>query len=288
MIIKHKPLMIFILGMSSLICLAIYSARVNKVTFDRRPAISSAEKLRITRKLEKEGKVLLYQGKYIEAEEKLRVADDPKYWLYEGRPNGVARMWLRTALVMQGKYEAALENVQNNLSLMPGHQPSIDEEMVYQALISYRNEKAPEAIYEVISHLKLKYAEKLPPKSYQGLGVLSVISTILRLYDTIGDYDAGIAYVDEMLVFLKKKKADRNENAEIYDRIKTAEQATQCMEVGPKDNPDWHACKLIREYLLVREAFEAEKKASGPSCKGQPDCIGDATQALIRSDYFPW
>lgn len=70
------------------------------------------------------------------------------------------------------------------------------------------------------------------------------------LYDTIGDYDAGIAFIDEILAYFRTGKAG-----------------------DPK--PGW----VDAEYMKVREAFEQDK-AQGTK--------GRATKALIQSDYFPW
>ena len=85
-------------------------------------------------------------------------------------------------------------------------------------------------------------------------------------------------------------------------KIVSTADAIVCAEADkhPKDrNPDWRACEWIGEYLTVREAFEKEKANGGPTCgkwgkidNPSPDgpdyCVGDATQALIKSDYFPW
>ena len=159
---------------------------------------------------------------------------------------------------------------------------AMEEKREIEALIEYERTGDTKQVYSVIERLRQSNKDALPPVGYP-LSAATVISNILRLYDTIGDHDAGITYVDETLAFLKKKKADRNENAEIYDQIKTVNQADECagLDIFPvtKRHPEWRACKLIREYLLVREAFEKDK-AEGTK--------GRTTQALIQSDYFPW
>jgi len=94
--------------------------------------------------------------------------------------------------------------------------------------------------------------------------------------------------------FLKNRKENRNEDSTIYDRIKTSRQAEECADLDkkPKDrDPEWRACKLIGEYLKVREAFEQDKAAGFKGCANQKPgevCMGHATKALIDSDYFPW
>lgn len=224
--------------------------------------ITDAEKIGVSRRLVLEGKALLRQEKYMEAEQKFIAADDPKYWLYEGRPSGTARAWLRAALVAQGKYEVALESVQGNLLIIPDHQPSLDEQLVYKAMIKSRDSKDTKSIYDAINALRTKYANILPPQQYIGIGSLSTIATILRLYDTIADYDAGIAYIDETMEYFKKKDTEK------YGEYKPG--------------------KVDLEYLKVREGFEQDKAESRGSCLGKPGCVGRASKALIQSDYFPW
>lgn len=224
--------------------------------------ITDAEKIGITRQLVLEGKTFLKQGRYVEAEQKFIAADDPKYWLYEGRPDGSARAWLRAALVTQGKYEAALENVQDNLSIIPDHQPSLDEQLVYQAMVKSCDSKDPKPIYDVINILRTKYADILPPQQYIGIGSLATIATILRLYDTIADYDAGIAYIDEIMEYFKRQDAEK------YGEYKPG--------------------KVDQEYLKVRKGFEQDKAEGRGPCLGKPGCVGRASKALIQSDYFPW
>ena len=73
---------------------------------------------------------------------------------------------------------------------------------------------------------------------------------ILRLYDAIGDHDAGIKFIDENLAYFRTGKAG-----------------------DPKPG------KVDAEYMKIREAFKKDK-AEGTKSR--------ATKALIQSDYFPW
>jgi len=266
---------------------ALFSIAANNMTNGNGMKISDTEKLGITRRLVLEGKALLRQGRYSEAEQKFITADDPKYWLYEGRPSGTARAWLRAALVAQGKYEEALESVRDNLSIIPDHAPSLDEQLVYQAMIKSRDSNDMKPIYGAVNALREKYADILPPQKYIGIGTLSTIATILRLYDTIADYDAGIAYIDEILGFLKERRKAKGDSTYVLYDLESAQAATECMN-RPKPNPNYLGCKFVREYLLIREAFEQDKAEGRGSCLGKPECVGRATQALIKSDYFPW
>ena len=235
--------------------LTYFVVKINAQNFETHndPKISNTEKIGITNQLQREGRMLVKQERYDQAEKKFLEADNPKYWLYEGHPNGLARGWLRDLYKYEGKYEAALENLQMELILSPNHQPFLDEKMQYEVLIKYRDEGKVEVIHELIKNLRTKYEKLLPPEGYNLIASLRPISTILRLYDTIGDYDAGIQFIDECLKFFKERKEAQ----------------------GKKFVPG----KNYNAYLKIREAFEQDK-AEGTK--------GRATKALIQSDYFPW
>ena len=180
----------------------------------------------------------------------------------------------------QGKYQDALEVLKGLREFHPKHEYYLDWEKELNALIESKKLNSFEPVYGFLRYFREKYSESLPPKNYT-FGSIDKVSTILRLYDTIGDYDAGIAYVDEILDWAYKK--DDEEIGPLKGRIKTAEEATVCMkldyEVAKERGLDRAACRWLREYLLVREAFEQDKTQATK---------GRATKALIQSDYFPW
>ncbi|MFA5160068.1 MAG: tetratricopeptide repeat protein [Candidatus Omnitrophota bacterium] len=196
----------------------------------------------------------------------------------------------------QKKYDKALEMNRWFLENSATGKPTkfaLEEKKEIETLMKYASSADPSVIYQYIQRVKEFYKKELPPIGYDVVISSGAISDILRLYDTIGDYDAGIKFIDEILTFFKGQKKNREEDFAIYDKVKTVTQATECMETGPSQNPNWHACKLIREFLRVREAFGAEKKAGGPTCRSKilsegEYCIGDATKALIQSSEFPW
>ena len=91
------------------------------------------------------------------------------------------------------------------------------------------------------------------------------VSNILRLRDTIGDYDAGIKFVDECINYFKKADIEKSG---VY-------------KPGRVDN----------EFVKIREAFEQDKAEGKKGCVGKKPgevCMGRATKAIIQSDYFPW
>jgi len=253
---------------------------------------SDSSKLRGSRQLELEGKRLLRQGLYVEAEKILKEADDPRFWLYENAPNGVARFWLRAAYFAQSKYQDALAVIDSNLSVVPDLKGTLNEKKIYEAMIDYQNTGRPDSVYHEIDSFKLSNADQLPPIRYDPIASIGLVSTILRLYNTIGDHDAGIRFIDEILTWTYAQEPSH------FSKIKQVKTANEAMALGRWDvpsgkgrDPNWREYKFVWQYLTVREAFEQDKRDGFKGCAGSPPgqvCIGKATQALIQSDYFPW
>lgn len=217
---------------------------------DRKRAAESMHKIGARRSLELEGKKLFRMGRYEDALAKYAEANSPKYDLRENLPYHGSSFYMREIYFMQGRYEEALRDLETLVTLFPEHVPYKDEKKEYEALIQARNMGSNRPIYDCIEYLRAKHKDHLPPLGYTfGTGA-STITTLLRLYDTVGDHDAGIAYIDEILAFFRTGKAG-----------------------DPKPG------RVDAEYIKVREAFEQDK-ASGTK--------GRATKALIQSDYFPW
>lgn len=214
-------------------------------------------------RLIKEGGNLVEQGRYDEAIVKYKEAMNPDLLLYDYDIN---RPILLTAdaLKFKGQYEEALNQV-NRLKEcgdVPSNQlpsPSCYAKLELEALINARDTNSPQPIYDCISYLKEKYKKILPPKTCTGW-CDTVFSTVVRLYDHIGDYDAGIEFTEKFLKFYKK--------------------------IGP-GNP----YQSGNQYFQVKQAFLLDKAEGRHSCldaKPGDACMGRATKALIQSDYFPW
>jgi len=226
--------------------------------------------------LMKTGRRLIKSGDFEVALEKFNEALSPKY-IKTDRDKTEAVSTKRDIYILQGNYQAALKEHQWLFERNPDHDYVIAKQKEILALIEWEKTKDNKLIYDHISFLKDHFRGQIPPEGYSGYKS-TIISTILRLYDTIGDHDAGIAYIDEILSFLReRRKAKGDESYVLYD-LKSSQEASKCVNRS-KPNPDYHGCKFMREYLLVREAFERDK-AEGTK--------GRATQALIQSDYFPW
>lgn len=228
--------------------------------------------------LQQEGKKLATIGKFDDAIAKFQQALEPQYINRES-DKGFAKYSIVKILIWQEKYDKALQEYQWFLNQNKRNNKAIIHAKELQALLQYKMSKDQKGILDYIQLLRSEYKSSLPPFGYDsGIGIGQIV-TILRLYDTIGDHVTGIAFIDEILTFLKNRRENRGEAFEVYDRIKTVEDASRCMARGPKGNPDWHGCKFLKEYLLIREAFEQDKR------EGKK---GRATKVIIQSDYFPW
>jgi len=203
--------------------------------------------------LENEGRKLIKRGFYHEAIEKFRQADVPTLRVSGYQPT-IAKGLIREVYWIQGKYDQALAELLPLLETNPKQESYIDEKQELEALISAHDKQATKPVYDYLDFFKRKYKKELPPKKYW-FGSLGIATTIIRLYDHIGDSTGGIAFVDQILAYKKLRPKARS------------------------------------EYLKVRESFEHDKKEGFKGCldaKVGTGCMGRATQVLIQSDYFPW
>ncbi|MSR77657.1 MAG: hypothetical protein EXS63_05465 [Candidatus Omnitrophica bacterium] len=202
--------------------------------------------------LQQEGQKLVKNGFYEEAISRFREALSPRYIKFED-DKGFAKYSITHVLILQGKYDAALKEYQWFLDQNKKNNKAIVHAREIQALKEYQSTQDPQTILNYIDLLKNEYADSLPPQGYDsGIGV-GQIATILRLYDTIGDQDAGIRYIDEIMEYFKQNDIRRKGS----------------YQPGNAD----------QAYLKLREAFEKDKAVHTK---------GGATKALIQSDYFPW
>lgn len=238
-------------------------------------------------RLEKEGKAVEKSLQFDLAKEKYKQAIEigkrmtPRqdYW----RPT----LFYTRVLQKEGKYEEALEEMSELSKSAPENKWFYDTKKELETLVKARALNDVSSIRQYIESFKEKYAAGLPPK---GIGDIIRITTILRLYDTIADYEAGIAYIDEIVDFLKQRRKSKNDRSYILYDLKTSQEAITCMN-RPRPNPDLNGCRFMRDYLLVREGFEQDKAEGRKNCinaKPGEICMGRATKALIASDYFIW
>lgn len=201
--------------------------------------------------IEKEAKRLAESGYLDEAVLKFREATQPQYITREYQ-KAYSLGFISDIYRLKGDYDAALRELEWFVEVSPGKKavPSlIERQDQLIALREYQRTENPKPVLDFLDNYKTSHRQNLPPEKYV-FSSAEYISTILRLYDTIGEHDAGIAFIDEILAFFRTGKAG-----------------------DPKPG------RVDAEYMKVREAFEQDK-AQGTK--------GRATKALIQSDYFPW
>ena len=224
-----------------------------------------------------QAKSLEEQGRYEEALKKYHDAlahELNKYrWEEASARGGIVKVYINMK-----RYDDALNAMDWFLEENKNPKAALERIKEIKELKKYQKTNDPQGVHEYIKFYRKEYEHFLPPKNWFA-GSDIYISTILRLYDTIGDHDAGIKFIDEILDWTHQTD---NDFKHLKGRINDSQQASECIGLDKpvkERNPDWRACKWLREYLLVREAFEKDK-AEGTK--------GRATQALIQSDYFPW
>lgn len=201
--------------------------------------------------LEHEGHLLAEQGKYEEAIQKYQEALKPEYLNDEGDKSGPVYGLMKVHM-MQGKYEEALKDLEWYIKRHPRRSPNdvppwVENKHELDALIQYQKTGDPKAIYQHIEYLKNKWPELTKTKGEvwrKSVVTDQFSSTIIRLYDTIGDQEGGIRYIDELFADAEAQFGKR--------------------EIS-EDN----------EYMKLRRAFEKDKKAGK---KGTP------TKLIIESD----
>jgi len=168
---------------------------------------------------------------------------------------GVAVGGIERIYQKKGEFDLALQELQWHLSRNPSKYE--DQRLELEALIKAREERSVQPIYAHIEYLKKKHKKTMPPRSIPW-EVVTV--SMIRLYNYIGDHDAGIRFMDDFLKYYKK--------------------------LGP-GNP----YQPGNPHFQVREGFMKDKAEGFKGCLDSPPgvvCMGHATRALVDSDYFAW
>ena len=153
---------------------------------------------------------------------------------------------------------------------------------MYEAFISGDESGHPIPIYQLIQQVREENKNALPPNAFTG-DTPWRSGEIIRLYDHIADYDAGISFIDGIVDYLYQKHTPLLKRWSVQKPSGSHEARAVGKEKGIR------VFRQISEYLKIREAFEQDKREGRPSCVGaRKPCVGRATKALIESDYFPW
>ncbi len=237
-----------------IVLLLFFGLISHDVVFSKSEA-SSVAKVYARNALEKQARRLLKSGHLDEAIDKYREATQPEY-IYAEYEKASAIGSISNVYRLKGDYDSALKElawfVRESLSKKPV--PSlIERQKQLIALREYQRTKNPQPLLDFLANYKEVHKQDLPPNGHDS----TYVTTVLRLYDTLGDYDSGIAFIDEFFAYRLTGKAG-----------------------DPKRG--W----VDAEFLKVREAFEQDKAEGkkGSMAEGKP---GRATWSLIQYTYFP-
>lgn len=212
-----------------------------------------------------EGYYLAKQKLYEEALLKFKASMDPALLNYDYDKGG-GEVGIRNVYIRQGKFEQALQMIEDELKSLPAHAritnddtfAGIDEltrqRLELFALIKARDTKDTKPIYEYIDYVKVtsKYSKLMPPRGYF-VGMSDwLIDDLVHLYDYMHDYDSGIALMDEIIKYHSQHPDPAHRSAQ---------------------------AKHVKEYERVKKAWELDKST------GQH---GHLQEVIRTSDFISW
>ena len=240
--------------------------------------------------IQEEGRQLTKRGDFQEALTKYQEAIQPQY-INDEYEKGTAIAMMRSIYLVLQDYDAALKCIEwafkNSLDGKPTvYAMEIKNEI--EALKNYQRTGDPQSVLNHMKQFFVDHKADLPPQGHDE----SSVSTLIRLYNTIGEHDAGIKFIDDFLDWSYNKPNTEFEN---FNKPKTSSEALKIgkwNELSVKNrDPTWRAYKYVGQLLMVREGFERDKAEGFKGCAGKKPgevCVGHATKAIIQSDYFPW
>ncbi|GEM_PF-1404769 len=173
--------------------------------------------------LQDEGSQLAKRGLYDQAIEKYQ--DALRCASKTGFDRNTALGSIRDIHRLQGKFELALKEQEYFLKQSPNFPHNIDLKLQLEALIKARDTKSNQPVYDHISYLKNKYKKDLTGEGFASGGYATgIVSDIIHLYDYVSDAEAGIAFMNETLGYLKKHRFSQSFRFAIaeYERVKAA------------------------------------------------------------------
>ncbi len=278
----HQQRLKLLLGICLCVCLGIAAAIVLRRGEQQDSGIN---KVYARGRIEQQARELAEHGQFDEAIILYRQAIQPEY-INQEHEKSTAVGALIDIYTIQNNYEEALKSLAWFLRHNPPAESALEQKEELEALIEFRDRGDESLTESHVGLLKERYKKWLPPVGYNTYSPI-VISKILRLYNTVGDHDAGIAFVDQCLEYIYKQYPKMN-------KVHSAQEAYQyVIEPGEKTTHrlDWLEYKGVWDHLKIREAFEQDKADGFKGCAHSPPgqvCMGKATKALIQSDYFPW
>lgn len=196
--------------------------RQNNLTISS--SYSNTQKIIRRHQFESRGLKLAKQGLYEEALSQYRAAQDATLlnYDYEKPIEPVKKIYIR-----QGKFEQALEIVDNLSKTQKNNDWLLLSHLEIQALIKARDTKNNKPIYDYINYVKTKYPKYFPPNGYfTGMSDI-YINDFIHLYDYMHDYDSGIKFMDEVINYHishpnKNHQSAHKKDVAEYARVKRA------------------------------------------------------------------
>lgn len=199
--------------------------------------------------LEQEGDCFAKQGLYKEALVKYRAALDPSLLNYE-HEKSTAKWAIEEIYMRQRKFEEALKIVDENLILRPQNDELIRRRLELLAFIKARDTKNNKPIYDYLDYIKSKYANYLPPKGYLS-GISGwLISDVIHLYDYMRDYDAGVAFMDEIIKYHTQHSDKNHRSAHTKDVVEYT-RVKQAWELDKKTGKHGHLQEVIKTSDII-------------------------------------
>jgi tetratricopeptide (TPR) repeat protein len=209
------------------------------------------KKIFLQNRILSEGDLLAHQGKYEEAIAKFNEAMNPEC-INNNRDKAAPQLKIITAYKRQGNFRLALkEHTELFYNKYSNHELTINEHLGLLALVKFMETKDSKPVEDHISYLKHKYAKQLPPNGYLSSFSGIVINDLIHLYDYIRDYNAGTAFMEEVIKYLIKDGYAES--------------------LGGK--------KTINEYMRVKQAWELDKKTGKH---------GHLQEVIKTSDIISW
>jgi tetratricopeptide (TPR) repeat protein len=195
--------------------------------------------------IEQRGRDFLKKGNYDLALNEYQKALDPNLRDHDWQKDS-ASYPIHFILKLQGRCEEALAMLADHLKRNPEKYEFDRLELL--ALMKYQESNDPDIIRKFIADYRQAESRHFPPNA----GSLSDAVKVLRLYDLIGDYDAGTAFIDELLEFFEKK------DIKMYGEYRFG--------------------KVDQALLNTRKAFELDKEQG---------TRGRVLKAILQADGLP-
>lgn len=211
--------------------------------------------------LEREGRIYAKYGLYEKALLKYNTAMNPALLNYEHEIS-TAKWSIEQIYKRQSKFEQALQMVEDKLKSLSPQKEDKDvltgtdelerERLELLSFIKARDTHNNAPIYEYMSHLrtKSKYAKLFPSKGY-AVGISDwLINDLIHLYDYLHDYDAGIAFMDEIIKY-HSNHPDKNHRSAHAKDVKEYTRVKQAWELDKKTGQHGHLQDVIRTSDVI-------------------------------------